>query len=86
MNVHPMTARIEIGTSVHVEHDPGRDRLYITTVHEHRRLCHGLTGVAIAEHDSHGLCYEIEFQDGAMVTFDREELCVVPPATEEKCT
>ena len=36
-----------------------------------------LTGVSIAEHDSHGLCYEVKFASGAVITYDREEMEVV---------
>ncbi len=42
-----------------------------------------LTGVAIAEHDSHGLCYEVKFASGAVITYDREELEVVSVGLDE---
>jgi hypothetical protein len=85
MNDFPMTARIEIGASVRVEHQFDRDRLYVETARRHRQLCNGLTGVAISEHDGHGLCYQVKFPSGVVVTFDREELTVMPsPAAEER--
>ncbi len=46
-----------------------------------RQVGDGLTGVAIAEHDSHGLCYEVRFANGSVITYDREELEVVPTST-----
>ena len=37
----------------------------------------GKTGVVYAHNDSHGLCYGVRFEDGA-VFFDPEELEIVP--------
>ena len=67
--------RIKLGTCVRVTHQPGRDHSY-----RRRDGARGdtLTGVAIAEHDSHGLCYEVKFASGDVITYDREELEVLP--------
>jgi hypothetical protein len=70
--------RIKNGTSVRVEHQFDRDRTYVEPARRHRQLCNGYTGVVIAEHDGHGLCYEVKFPSGVVVTFDREELTVMP--------
>lgn len=70
--------RIDLGSTVQVSHQPDRDRLYIKSHRDMRRACDTLTGVAIAEHDSHGLCYEVKFASGDVITYDREELEVVP--------
>ena len=70
--------RIVLGVSVRISHQPERDRLYVVSARAARRLGDGRTGVAIAEHDSHGLCYEVELPSGLVLTYDREELEVVP--------
>jgi hypothetical protein len=67
-------SRLAIGSSVTIQHQPDRDRGYVEGARAHRRLCDGLTGIVVAEHDSHGLCYEVRLQEGIVVTFDREEL------------
>jgi hypothetical protein len=67
-------SRIEIGTSVTIDHQDDRDRGYVLSARAHRKLCDGLTGVVVEEHDGHGLCYEVRVQGGVVVTFDREEL------------
>ena len=72
-----MSDRIKIGSSVRVTHQADRDRGYVEAARGGRKLGDTLTGVAIAEHDSHGLCYEVEFVNGAVITYDREELEVV---------
>ena len=66
--------RIPLHSFVRVAHQLDKDRGYNMEVREVRRQYNGLTGVAIAEHDSHGLCYEVEFPNGIVVTYDREEL------------
>lgn len=78
--------RITIGRSVRVAHQPDRDRDYLQSSHRMRQAGDGLTGVTIAEHDSHGLCYEVKFQSGAVILYDREELEVVPSSTAEDRT
>lgn len=65
--------RIKIGTSVRVAHQTDRDRGFKES-HKMRQAGDGLTGVVIAEHDAHGLCYEVKFQSGTVITYDREEL------------
>jgi hypothetical protein len=72
-----MSNRLPIGTIVTVSHQPNLDRGYVVESRQRRRLTDQLTGTIIAEHDSHGLCYEILFAGGRVVTFDREELEVV---------
>ncbi len=80
-----MIDRIKIRSSVRVAHQPDRDRGYVKESHKMRQAGDTLTGVAIAEHDSHGLCYEVKFKSGNVITYDREELEVVPtPTTEER--
>jgi hypothetical protein len=77
--------RIKIGSSVRVAHRPDRDRGYVEEHRGARQIGDTLTGVAMAEHDSHGLCYEVKFASGTVITYDREELEVVPsPAAEER--
>ena len=67
--------RIKLGTKVLVSHQPDRDRLYYEEHRNARRVYDGLAGVVIAEHDSHGLCYEVKFpMNPTLVTYDREEL------------
>ncbi len=68
--------RIKLGTPVRVTHHPDKDRGYVEEARSERRSGGGLTGVAIAEHDSHGLCYEVKFPSGIVITYDREELHV----------
>ena len=68
------TSRLTIGSSVTIQHQPDLDRTYIESARKHRKLCDGRTGIVIAEHDSHGLCYEVRLQGDVVVTFDREEL------------
>lgn len=75
-----MSDRITLGTVVRVSHQADRDRGYVEESRAMRQAGDTLTGVAIAEHDSHGLCYEVQFASGAVVTYDREELEVVPAA------
>ena len=70
--------RIKLGSSVRVAHQPDRDRGYVEEARAERQVGDTLTGVAIAEHDAHGLCYEVKFASGAVITYDREELEVVP--------
>lgn len=72
-----MSDRIKLGSSVRVSHQSNRDRGYIEAARGGRKRGDTLTGVTIAEHDSHGLCYEVEFPSGAVITYDREELEVV---------
>jgi hypothetical protein len=69
--------RIKIGTSVRIAHQADRDRGYVESERAKRKLGNDLAGVAIAEHDSHGLCYEVQIGSGAVITYDREELEVV---------
>jgi hypothetical protein len=71
--------RIKIGACVQIAHQPDRDRGYLKETHKMRQAGDTLKGVAIAEHDSHGhgLCYEVKFASGAVITYDREELEVV---------
>ena len=66
--------RLKLGTRVRITHQPDRDRGYIEGSRARRAAGNGLTGVAIAEHDSHGLCYEVQIEDGIVITYDREEL------------
>ena len=72
-----MSDRIKLGSSVRISHQSDRDRGYIEAARGGRKLGDTLTDVAIAEHDSHGLCYEVEFPNGAVITYDCEELEVV---------
>lgn len=76
--------RIKLGSSVRVAHQPDRDRGYVEEHRAKRQLGDNLTGVAIAEHDSHGLCYEVKFASGAVITYDSEELEVMPSPTAEE--
>ena len=77
--------RIAIGTSVRVVHQPDRDRGYVEESRGMRRIGNGLTGVTVAEHDGHGLCYEVKFaMSGTVITYDREELEIVPSPTVEE--
>ncbi len=39
-----------------------------------RALYDGSTGVVREYHDSHGLCYGVEFEDGVVAFYDPEEL------------
>ena len=39
-----------------------------------RALHDGQVGVVCKHHDSHGLCYGVEFEGGAVAFFDPEEL------------
>lgn len=71
------TDKIKLDSAVRAAHQPDRDRGYVEGARKARQLSNGLTGVAIAEHDSHGLCYEVKFPSGVVVTYDREELEVV---------
>lgn len=66
-----MSDRITLGTVVRVSHQADRDRGYVEESRAMRQA---------GEHDSHGLCYEVQFASGAVVTYDREELEVVPAA------
>ena len=89
--------RIKIGAAVRVTHRPDRDRGYVKEARGTRQIGDTLTGVVIAEHDSHGLCYEVKFTSvgtwralllllarDLVVTYDREELeLVTSPSTEE---
>lgn len=72
-----VSKRIKLGTSVRVAHRTDRDRGYVEKARGDRQLGDNLTGIAIAEHDSHGLCYEVKFPSGIVITYDCEELEVV---------
>jgi hypothetical protein len=39
-----------------------------------RTSCDGSIGAVRQHHDSHGLCYGVEFADGVVAFFDPEEL------------
>ena len=69
--------RLKIGTSVRIVHQPSKDRGYVKAHHKMREAGNGLTGIIAAEHDSHGLCYEVKLPSGNVITYDREELEVV---------
>jgi hypothetical protein len=77
--------RIKLGSSVQVSHQTNRDRGYVKESRAMRQAGDTLTGVAIAEHDSHGLCYEVKFASGTVITYDREELEVVPATSCQEC-
>jgi len=77
-------ARIKIGSLVRIVHQPDRDRGYVKSARDERRLGNGLMGITIAEHDSHGLCYQVRLPSLAVITYDREELEVMPSSTAEK--
>lgn len=72
-----MSDRIKLGSSVRISHQADRDRGYVKEHRAMRQAGDTLTGTAVAEHDSHGLCYEVKFASGSVVTYDREELEVV---------
>lgn len=80
-----MSDRIKLGTTVRISHQADRDRGYVEESRAGRKLGDTLTGVAIAEHDSHGLCYEVKLPNGDVITYDREELEVVPAPASESC-
>lgn len=42
-----------------------------------RTLNDGQTGFVCEHHDSHGLCYGVQFDDGGVAFFDPEELEVL---------
>ena len=78
-------AGIRIGASVRVAHQPDKDRGYLKEAHAMRQAGDGLTGVTVAEHDAHGLCYDVKFPStAAVITYDREELEVVSSTAEER--
>lgn len=43
-----------------------------------RNFCDGRIGVVLKHHDSHGLCYGVEFEKGTLAFYDPEELEVLP--------
>ena len=75
--------RIKLGARVQIMHRPDKDRGYLKSEAHKRLLGDDLTGTVIAEHDSHGLCYEVRLPNDDVITYDREELEVVP-STEEQ--
>ena len=77
-------AAIKLGSHVKVTRQPDRDHGYRKEDRAERQVGDTLTGVAIAEHDSHGLCYEVKFASGTVITYDREELEVVPSSAAEE--
>lgn len=46
-----------------------------------RAAHHGCIGVVREHHDSHGLCYGVEFEDGVVAFFDPQELELRPRET-----
>ena len=69
--------KLTIGAFVRIVHQPDKDRGYVKAHRKIREAGNGLTGVTVAEHDSHGLCYEVRLPSGNVITYDREELEVV---------
>lgn len=47
---------------------------YTTEAIAARALYDGQSGMVKQHHDSHGLCYAVEFEDGVVAYFDPEEL------------
>jgi hypothetical protein len=56
---------MKIGDRVRVKHSPALDSEYVEGAHEKRRAHDGQTGVIVGRHDSHGLCFDVEFRDQA---------------------
>ena len=69
--------KLTIGASVRIVHQSDKDRGYVKAHRRMREAGNGLMGVTVAEHDSHGLCYEVRLPSGNVITYDREELEVV---------
>jgi hypothetical protein len=63
-----MNPRVEVRTL-----EPKADKDYTEEGKKNRRW--GVTGVIIAHHDSHGLCYDVKHdEDGSIGTYDPDEL------------
>jgi len=52
-------------------------RDYTNEGHVKRKQFVGQVGTIIAEHNSHGLCYDVRFKNGE-ATYDPDELIFVP--------
>lgn len=67
-----MVEQIQIGDRVVVEYDSMLDSEWP------KRAAHDAqTGKVIARHDSHGLCFEVEFEGGASAHYEPSELTLV---------
>lgn len=44
----------------------------------HRLKYIGKTGKVVKEHNSHGVCYTVQFKDGGIATYDQDELILTP--------
>jgi hypothetical protein len=49
------------------------ERDYTPEGNEARLKFAGQIGNIIAEHNSHGLCYDVQFSDGGIATYDPDE-------------
>lgn len=69
-----MSDQMNIGDRVTVEHNSAFDKEYIEDACKVRRSSNGWVGTIVAQHDSHGLCYDVEFPGGMKATFEPAEL------------
>lgn len=72
------TNEIRIGGRVIATHKPEHDSTYGAAGVEARRREAGTMGVVRKVHDSHGVCYVVEHDNGGAAWWEPDELAVVP--------